>query len=341
MTLRMIQVGLGMHGFGVAKAFVAQSPDFKFAGVAEINPDRLNACAEELGVAAANRYTDYNEAFRSCEADAVFVTAASPYHYAICKAALEQGLHVLVEKPFVVDMAEACELVDLAERQGRVLMVSQNYRYINAVRSLKAAIAEAGKPMFADVQFCYDHFGKDYQQTMPNFMLLEMAVHHIDMVRFLFDANIRNVSGHTWNVEGSMYSGHPNVQARMELENGMPVFYLGSLVSKGLATPWEGEWRIQCEHGSVHLADLGQGYGVYVVDAEQNRRFVPYHEGPLPSGKESIHGVLAEFAASIAGGKAPSTSGRDNLQTLATLFAIGDSSSKGAVVAPASYIATR
>ncbi|RAP76733.1 Gfo/Idh/MocA family protein [Paenibacillus montanisoli] len=338
MTLKLIQVGLGMHGFGVALHFVKASEDFRYAGVAEINPDRLKNCAAELGVPEENCFTDYKEAFAALEADAVFVTAASPYHYEICKAALEQGLHVLVEKPFVLDIGEACELVGLAKQKGLILMVSQNYRYQNHVLSLKNAIGEVGQPLFVQAQFFYDHFGKDYQQVMDNFMLLEMAVHHVDMIRYLFESNIKSVSGKTWNIEGSMYKGHPNVQASMELDNGMPVFYLGSLVSKGLSSPWEGEWRIQCQEGSIHLGDLGQGYGVYIVDAQQNKRFISYENGPLPDSKQGIHSVLAEFAARIQDGGEPALSGRDNLHTLAALIAFSDSAKTGSVSYPATYI---
>ncbi|SEN08362.1 Gfo/Idh/MocA family protein [Paenibacillus sp. OV219] len=340
MTLRIIQVGLGMHGFGVAQAFVKQSQGFEYAGVVEINPARLKECAATLGVAEEHCFTDYKEAFAALTADAVFVTAASPYHYAICKAALEQGLHVLVEKPFVLDIKEGCELVDLAKEKQLILMVSQNYRYQNHVLSLKSAIGEVGKPLFVQAQFFYDHFGKDYQQVMDNFMLLEMAVHHIDMIRYLFDTNIRTVSGKTWNIEGSMYNGHPNVQAGMQLDNGMPVFYLGSLVSKGLSSPWEGEWRVQCQDGSVHLGDLGQGYGVYIVDQQQNKRYVSYEDGPLPDSMQGIHSVLAEFAARIQDGAEPALSGRDNLHTLAALIAFADSSESGVVKYPESYIVT-
>ncbi|MBP3966178.1 Gfo/Idh/MocA family protein [Paenibacillus lignilyticus] len=341
MTLNIIQVGLGMHGFGVALHFVKQSVDFTYAAVVEINPARLKECAAELGVAEEKCFTDYMEAFTSCEADAVFVTAASPYHYAICKAALEHGLHVLVEKPFVLDIGEACELVELAKEKQLILMVSQNYRYQNHVLSLKKAISEMGKPLFVQAQFFYDHFGKDYQQVMENFMLLEMAVHHVDMVRYLLESDIRTVSGKTWNFEGSMYKGHPNVQASMELDNGIPVFYLGSLVSKGLSTPWEGDWRIQCDNGSIHLDDLGQGYGVYIVDQEQNKRFISYADGPLPDSKQGIHSVLSEFAARIVDGEEPSISGRDNLRTLAALIAISDSSRTGEVAYPDSYVVSK
>jgi predicted dehydrogenase len=70
---------------------------------------------------------------------------------------------------------------------------------------LKNAIEEnkLGKPLFGHAQFYYNHDGKAYQRKMENYMLLEMAVHHIDMMRFLFNCDIKSVSGKTWNLPNS------------------------------------------------------------------------------------------------------------------------------------------
>jgi Bacterial extracellular solute-binding protein/Oxidoreductase family, NAD-binding Rossmann fold len=72
--------------------------------------------------------------------DALVVTASSPAHAEIVQKALEFGLHVLVEKPFATQLPEARALVDLAREKGRILMVSQNYRFfpgVQTVRSMK------------------------------------------------------------------------------------------------------------------------------------------------------------------------------------------------------------
>ncbi|MGU3569015.1 hypothetical protein [Paenibacillus sp. D51F] len=62
------------------------------------------------------------------------------------------------------------------------------------------------------------------------------------------------------------------MHAVYQTESGVNVFYLGSLLAKGAATPWEGVWRFQFEGGSVHLDDLGDGYGVYIETAARRTR---------------------------------------------------------------------
>ena len=65
----------------------------------------------------------------SSETDAVLVTASSPAHASAVRAALLNGYHVLVEKPFTVDLDDAESLVVLARERDRILMVNQNYRF--------------------------------------------------------------------------------------------------------------------------------------------------------------------------------------------------------------------
>jgi predicted dehydrogenase len=324
MSLKLIQVGLGAHGRGVGHDFVIPSPDFEYAGLVDLDLSVLKGFAKEFHLSDHMTYTDYKQAFRECDADAVLISAISPVHYEIAKEALERNLHVLIEKPFVLNMEDAEELVQLAAEKKKSLMISQNYRYLSTVLTLKHAIRDSGlgKLLFVKAEFFCQHDGKGYQREMEDYMLLEMSVHHVDMIRFLSQSNIASVRGHTWNYPESGYRGDPNVNAVYKTESGIPVFYTGSLLAPGMWTPWEGVWRFQFEKGAVYLDDLGDGYGVYSVDGQYAKTKIP----TVKPEKESIHGVLSEFASSIREDREPSVSGRHNLNTLAALIATGLSS---------------
>ena len=330
MSLKLIQVGLGDHGRSVGSQFIAQSSDFVYAGLVDLDTLAAQAFAAEHKVPKTLVYTDYVEAFRELKAEAVFIAVASSAHYELCKSALENDLHVLVEKPFVLSLEQGKHLVHLASQRGKIIMVSQNYRFFATVLTLKKALQErvVGKPLFIQVQFYYNHKGKVYQQEMEDYMLLEMAVHHVDLVRFLLDSDIVSVRGMTWNYPDSDYRGDPNVNAAYETGVGVRVFYTGSLLAKGLQTPWEGVWRVQCEEGTIHLDDLGEGFGIYTTHSNLSSTRIPI----LTPERESFDGVLAEFADSILNNREPISSGYDNLCTLAALFATSRSSCEGTVI---------
>ncbi len=84
--------------------------------------------------------------------DAVVIATPVATHYELARTALESGKHVLVEKPLTADLAQAEELVRLAEDRGRVLMVDHVFLYSPAVRKIKEIVdgGQLGDLLFVD-----------------------------------------------------------------------------------------------------------------------------------------------------------------------------------------------
>ncbi len=131
------QVGLGYWGPNLLR---------NFNGLAQA---RVKVCCD-LDEAAlrkvAGQYpgmaitTDYGALLADPEIEAVIVTAPTPAHYELAKAALLTGRHVFVEKPIALAVAEAEDLVTLAEERQRVLMVGHLLMYHPAVTRLKQMV---------------------------------------------------------------------------------------------------------------------------------------------------------------------------------------------------------
>lgn len=101
---------------------------------------KLKRMADHFGV--ANCFTDYRDLIRSGTVDGVVICSPHALHYEHARAALEAGLHVLVEKPITLRPGEGRELVDLARRKGLALVVAQNPPYWNHCQYLRAKIQE-------------------------------------------------------------------------------------------------------------------------------------------------------------------------------------------------------
>lgn len=82
------------------------------------------------------------DVIRDPNIDAVVIATPVASHYPLAKAALQQGKHVLVEKPFVSDITHAEELVSLAREQQRVLMVGHTFEYAAAVNRIRHLIED-------------------------------------------------------------------------------------------------------------------------------------------------------------------------------------------------------
>ena len=82
----------------------------------------------------------FEELMNDAEIDAVVIATPVRFHYEMAKACLNAGKHVFIEKPMARTVAEAEELVALADQQGLVIMVGHTFLFSPAVRRMKQII---------------------------------------------------------------------------------------------------------------------------------------------------------------------------------------------------------
>src|SRR5229473_1254864 len=97
-------------------------------------------------------HSDSNELVKSPDMDAIAVITPVWTHYELTKAALENGKHVFVEKPFTSTVAQAEELINLAEQKKLQIMVDHTFLFTGAVRKIQKLLAEGtlGKLYYYD-----------------------------------------------------------------------------------------------------------------------------------------------------------------------------------------------
>src|SRR5205085_3059168 len=83
---------------------------------------------------------DFNEVLRATDIDAVAVVTPVWTHFDLAKAALENGKHVFVEKPFTSTSAQASELIALAARKNLRIMVDHTFLFSGAVRKMRELV---------------------------------------------------------------------------------------------------------------------------------------------------------------------------------------------------------
>ncbi|HVV72031.1 MAG TPA: Gfo/Idh/MocA family oxidoreductase [Verrucomicrobiae bacterium] len=137
---KVIKVGVagcGYWGPNLVRNF-RQAPDCQLKVLCDASENRLahmRRLYPEVG--ATRRYEDLLE---DRDLDAVVIATPVRFHYEMAKAALNMGKHVFIEKPIARTGAEARELVELAQRQGLVLMVGHTFLFSPAVRRMKEII---------------------------------------------------------------------------------------------------------------------------------------------------------------------------------------------------------
>jgi predicted dehydrogenase len=144
------------------------------AGAFDIDAERGRRFGTSLGVAPERCYADYTAMFaaEAQRADGIeVVTIATPNnsHFAVCKAALSAGLHVVCEKPLTLNEADALELAALARARGRVLGVMYGYTGYEMVQQARAMVqnGELGEVRIVQMQFAHGYHAAEVEGNDP------------------------------------------------------------------------------------------------------------------------------------------------------------------------------
>ena len=304
----------------------------KLVGCVDVNRESLALATSQVGISPDLCFTSLDAALEATKPDAVLVTTVLSGHVPVARVALEAGKHVLVEKPFARRLADARSLVELADSRGLVLMVSQNYRFFPAPRAVarlvkQASLGEVGQVW---IEFRrYSPIGQDgphahHLDEQP--LLIDMSIHHFDLLRLILGKEATNVSCYSWNPRWSWFSGPPAAVASIVFD-GVVVSYRGSWISSGPDTPWAGEWRMAFEGGEVLWTSRGDESTPSELVVVQ-RRGGGAETLSVPAMKHVDRwGTLAEFSDAVRNGREPQSSGRENLGTLALMNAMVESAS--------------
>jgi predicted dehydrogenase len=144
-------IGYGYWGPNIVRNFQAQEHS-RVQVVCDRRPDALDKVARaypDLDVTC-----DPMQVIRSPHVDVVAVVTPVWTHFELAKVALENGKHVFVEKPFTSTVAQAEELIELAERKNLKIMVDHTFLFTGAVRKIKELIdgGELGELYYYDTQ---------------------------------------------------------------------------------------------------------------------------------------------------------------------------------------------
>jgi predicted dehydrogenase len=147
--LRVAVLGFGYWGPNLVRNFTT-CPQTRV--VAVVDPDPRRRAAVGVSYPWVATFDDMAPVLADPEVDAVVIATPLFMHHPQARAALEAGKHVLVEKPLCPTVAECTELAELAERQGRVLMVDHTFVYTGAVRKIRELVASdaLGRVLYFD-----------------------------------------------------------------------------------------------------------------------------------------------------------------------------------------------
>lgn len=327
--MKVIQVGIGNMG-GVWLDAVLASKTVEYVGFVEVNPDIAESQATKYALNRALIFTSLDQALAAVTADAVIDITPPRFRKTISLTALEAGLPVLSEKPLADTLADAQAIVEKANATGILHMVGQNYRHSQNARTLKHTLqtADVGAIDSIAVEFFKGpHFG-GFREEMPYPLIIDMSIHHFDMMRYFLESDPAFVYGRSWNPMHSWFKGDASASVLFSFKSGAVVSYNASWCSAAQETSWGGTWRIECEKAIVVM----RNEQVYLQRKDDpNNELVQIEL--LPVDKVAQPYLLNEFYEAVTLGKQPMTTCQDNIHSLAMVFNAVESFKTGARIA--------
>lgn len=216
----MSKIKCAVIGVGYLGRFHAQKYQridaVELIGVCDLNSDAVHQVANELQVAA---YTDYKQLFG--KVDAVSIVASTSAHFSLAKDFIEQGIHVLVEKPITETVDQANILIDLARIHQVKLQVGHLERF-NAARVAVSPYLD--RPLFIDSQRLapFTPRGADVN------VVLDLMIHDIDLIQTMVNSPIVHIDALGAPV---LTQATDIASARMTFENGCVANVAASRIS--------------------------------------------------------------------------------------------------------------
>lgn len=178
----------GMSGLVFHAPFINVNPHFNFYAVWERSK---NIAAEKYP--EVKTYRTLETMLADDLVELVIVNTPNYTHYDYAKKALEAGKHVIVEKPFTINIEEGKELIEIAKKQNKILSVYQNRRYDSDYKTIKKVVNENLLGELVEVEMHFDRFKEELSPKLHKEVpgpgagsLYDLGAHLIDQALQLF-----------------------------------------------------------------------------------------------------------------------------------------------------------
>jgi predicted dehydrogenase len=317
-TLRVGVIGTGSLGFHHAR-ILRDVPEISMKGAFEIRPDRAQEVSRELGIEAHGELEGLLETV-----DAVVIAVPTTQHEEVAAAALERGVHVLIEKPMAPDLDAADRILSAGEKTGAVVQIGHVERFNPAILAAEPYIE---RPLFIESH----RIAPFVPRSTDVAVVLDLMIHDVDLVCGLVGDPIEDIAA----------AGLPVLTPNVDIANARLSFQGGAvanLTASRVSVEKMRKLRIFQRSGYLSL-NLADGTGEFLRLKEELHSLSGDlgFPGDIPEGGmsalidriplegarvEPLRSELEAFRDACLGRREPAVSGRDGREALAVTLSI-------------------
>lgn len=304
-TVNVGVIGVGAMGYNHARVYY-KLENANLIAVSDVSERTLNKVCKKYDTKG---YTDYEELLQNPEIEVVSVCVPTTHHHDVVMKAIENGKHVLVEKPIASTLEEAEDMIEAAKKKGVILATGHVERFNPAVQKAKELIEN---DVIGDiVSASAKRVGPFPPRIQDVGVTIDLAIHDLDVMYYLFDEDVNQVYGTMGSIlDKCEFEDHAEIMVNFENEGT-------GILEVNWLTPYK---RRQIEvtgtDGIISVDYIEQSLDVYGKFAQDIQI---KHEEPL---KEE----LKSFLEAVINKTKPVISGEDGLNALKMVIAATKSS---------------
>jgi predicted dehydrogenase len=305
---------IGFGFMGITHALnILKNPDLKLKAIVDINPDLIErnlksgvgniatGTFDGAELAGISKYSSLEECLRSEDIDAVHICTHVNLHYDMTKTALLNDKHVFVEKPFCLNVKQAEELVSLAARRNKILMVGHVVRFMPPYQKLKQWVdsKEFGALKFLSLsRFCglpaWGQWKEKNVKELSGGALFDLVIHDIDFANYVagMPSEIK------CNYLKGEYTDHDYVSAMWSYKNSDVHVKIEGGFTFHTSYPFQASYMAQFDKASLLYTTL---HGDIIQVADDNS----LREIPAGDGGDGYFNEIAYFGKCIKGNMHP------------------------------------
>jgi predicted dehydrogenase len=296
-VIRAGVIGVGALGQHHARIY-ASLGGCRLAGVYDVDGKRGAEVAERYGCPAFRHMREL-----LTEVDAVSVAVPTVDHHRVTRALLEAGKDVLVEKPIAATLAEADDLIRVAEGNRRILQVGHIERFNPAVEALRA---HSVSPRFIEVH----RLGSFSPRSLDIDVVLDLMIHDLDIVLALDSSELVQIDA----------VGVPVLTPRVDIANARLRFASGliaNLTASRVSAEKVRKFRVFFPRTYISVDFAAREAQVYrLVAGEGGKPDISVERTSAPD-EEPLRRQLAAFLEAVRDRSRPVVSGADGRRALA------------------------
>lgn len=321
--MKVAVIGVGSMGYNHLRVYTEMG-DVEVVGVSDVNIERLQMVGNQFSV---RTFASYQDLFEKTQPEAVSITVPTSDHEKVTTFALENGAHVLIEKPIAATVEEGKRIIALARKKDRQLMVGHIIRFNPAMQSLKARLVNGDLGKIFQV-FCR-RAGPFPARIRDVGVVIDLAPHDVDVMRYLTGLNPMRVYAET---EQQIHTDHEDLLfGLLRFPGGIT----GALEINWLTPTKMRETLVLGEKGMFRVDDLMQDLYFYENPQAVGELWSPFRavrgvsEGSMTrfsiQRQEPLKAELTAFIDAVRKGSMVPVTGQDGLEALRLSLALVES----------------